>query len=238
LVGFCSFSSLGVRVRRGSGRDNLGHISVWGRHSRIFTQHAGLSLDYWLGFARVWQTRLGGWFSHRGCPVGFVVDEKGSIGYLKLSAEVTRGDYLQGTFTAAVPTFGSTMCLRWIPVGSTVNTVGTVGRAPGVGVKILRHRGNFTECRLPSRKTQWLNSGTLCRFGYQGNNQVRHLLYQKAGQLFWLGCRPRVRGTAMNPIDHPHGGGQGKTSGGRPGVTPWGRLTKGAKTVIKRSSKI
>jgi large subunit ribosomal protein L2 len=193
-----------------------------------------LVLDYWLGFVRVWQTCLAGWFAHRGCPTGLVVDESGSIGFLKLSLGVTRGMYIHATTGATLPKLGSTLCLRWVPVGTLVNSVGTVGRAPGVAVKVLRHRNNFTECRLPSRKTCWISSLTLCRVGQQGNDKVKYLSYKKAGQNFWLGNRPSVRGVAMNPIDHPHGGGQGKTSGGRPGVTPWGRLTKGARTVLKK----
>jgi len=227
-------TNLAARRQRGSGRNHTGAISVWGRHSRTITQPTGaLVLDYWFGFVRVWQTRLNGWFNHRGSHIGFVVDEKGMLGYLRVSAEVNRGDYVQATLKPCLPRVGSTLPLRWVPVGTEVNSVSFYGRASGVGLKVLRHRNNFTECRLPSKKTCWLNSRTFCRVGCQGNSLVRHLVYRSAGQSFWLGNKPRVRGVAMNPIDHPHGGGQGKTSGGRPAVTPWGRLTKGAKTVCK-----
>ena len=130
-----------------------------------------------------------------------------------------------------IPTHpGDQTLLRWIPVGTRVAGPDGVGTAPGVSLHLLRHRDGFSECRYPSGEHHWLPSDTVVGVGPVGDPLRKHLKLLTAGDTHHRGGRPRVRGVAMNPVDHPHGGGQGKTSGGRPGTTPWGRLTKGWKT--------
>jgi large subunit ribosomal protein L2 len=121
---------------------------------------------------------------------------------------------------------GVTLPVRWAPVGGSVGRVGWAARtAPA---RVLRHRGDRVELRLASRRSVWIAGGVTCVAGHAGRSPRRPT--GSAGASFRAGRRPRVRGVAMNPVDHPHGGGQGKTSGGRPGVTPWGRLTRGRPT--------
>jgi ribosomal protein L2 len=123
---------------------------------------------------------------------------------------------------------GVTLPLRWIPVGTRVSEVAWAGRAAGAALQILRHRSGRAQLRLPSRRSIWVDDGSLAVVGaVPGRGRSRSW---RAGDTYHRGGRPRVRGVAMNPVDHPHGGGQGKTSGGRPGVTPWGRLTRGVPT--------
>lgn len=128
---------------------------------------------------------------------------------------------------------GNTMPLRFIPVGSRVFNVSGIARACGNSIQILRHKRDLTLCRLPSREIKWLSTYVLSTVGVVSNISSKFYNFYKAGQRRWMGRRPSVRGVAMNPIDHPHGGGQGKTAGGRPSVSPFARLTKGFRTVRK-----
>lgn len=104
----------------------------------------------------------------------------------------------------------------------------------GTGAQILRHRANLTQLRLPSRKEIWVNSWLTGLIGLNLHSKSKHQRLNKAGDLKFIGRRPVVRGVAMNPVDHPHGGGQGKTSGGQPAVSPWGQLCKGYRTKRKK----
>lgn len=219
-----------VRHQSRSGRNHTGRITLWGRRAthRWGTPSQG-GYPGW-GYARVWRTRATR-MSGRGVLQGYLVGSAGLAGWGTLSGGTRPGEYVLTTVEPTRVRPGLTTCLRWLPVGVTVGEVSFYARAAGTGMKILRHRNGFTECRLPSRQHKWINSDCFARVGRQGNPEAKFFTLDRAGQSFHRGHRPRTRGVAMNPVDHPHGGGQGKTSGGRPGVTPWGRLTKGYKTV-------
>lgn len=209
-----------TRVVRGSGRAHTGHTSVWGRTA--VTRPAGLVLPRtWWGTHRVWSTGA----------VTFLVGVGGLLWRAPTTVGVTPGGYITTgvTPTPAVP--GTATLLRWVPVGTRVSQLGWIARARGTSVLVLRHRAGLTECRLPSRISRWISSEWPTTVGARAEGAHKWGVATTAGDAVWAGHRPRVRGTAMNPIDHPHGGGQGKTAGGRPGVTPWGRLTKGYRTV-------
>jgi len=128
---------------------------------------------------------------------------------------------------------GNSMPLKFIPVGSRVFNVTDIAKSAGTSIQILRHKINLTLCKLPSGEIKWLSTYKLATVGVVSNSDSQFKELFKAGQSRWLGRRPVVRGVAMNPIDHPHGGGQGKTAGGRPSVSPYARLTKGYRTVRK-----
>lgn len=161
------------------------------------------------------------WRTHRGGHTG--VTRGGGVTHQPGPARP--GTYRVASWGPARVLPGTTLPLRWVPVGAEVGRAGWAGRS--APVKVLRHRAGRVECRLASRGTAWLAATVLCVVGHRG---VRPTGRATAGDSHRAGRRPTVRGVAMNPIDHPHGGGQGKTSGGRPGVTPWGRLTKGQPT--------
>ena len=132
---------------------------------------------------------------------------------------------------------GNTLPMRNIPVGTVIHNVEL---KPGSGGKIARSAGTFVQLvgkdqgyallRLSSGETRRVPGECLATIGAVSNPDQQNVKIGKAGRNRWMGWRPSVRGTAMNPIDHPHGGGEGRTKGGRHPVTPWGKPTKGAKT--------
>lgn len=132
-----------------------------------------------------------------------------------------------------------------IPLGSLVHSLelkpgkgAQLGRSAGSYLKLLQKntKTGLAKLRLPSKKEVVVPLSTMAILGVVSNSSHYSKVISKAGRSRWLGKRPSVRGVAMNPFDHPHGGGEGKTSGGRPSVTPWGRLTKGQPT--RKKSKV
>jgi len=119
--------------------------------------------------------------------------------------------------------------------GKLIKSAGTFGII--VRKMVLKNGREVSGIKLPSSRVIYISSNLMATIGKVSN--LRHYLCRKkkAGQNRWIGVRPSVRGVAMNPVDHPHGGGEGKSSGGRPSVSPWGKLTKGYKTVIFKKKK-
>jgi large subunit ribosomal protein L2 len=105
-----------------------------------------------------------------------------------------------------------------------------LGRAAGSSIQLMAKEGDRAILRLPSSEVRVVHVDCRAMIGQVGNTDQANQSIGKAGRTRWMGVRPTVRGVAMNPVDHPHGGGEGKTSGGRNPVTPWGKPTKGAKT--------
>ncbi|MFZ5788312.1 MAG: 50S ribosomal protein L2, partial [Acidobacteriota bacterium] len=107
---------------------------------------------------------------------------------------------------------------------------GQMARSAGVGAQLMAKEGKYVTLRLPSGEMRYVLATCWATVGQVGNVEHANVAIGKAGRTRWMGKRPHVRGTAMNPIDHPHGGGEGKTKGGRNPVSPWGQPTKGYKT--------
>jgi len=136
---------------------------------------------------------------------------------------------------------GNALPLRRIPLGSQVHNIemrpgkgGQIARSAGSFAQLMAKEGNHAVLRLPSGEVRRIHLDCVATLGQVGNLEHENQQSGKAGRSRWLGRRPKVRGVAMNPIDHPHGGGEGKSSGGRHPVTPWGVPTKGYKTRRKR----
>ncbi|MEX2204688.1 MAG: 50S ribosomal protein L2 [Myxococcota bacterium] len=132
---------------------------------------------------------------------------------------------------------GNTLPLRAIPTGSLVHNIelkpgkgGQLVRSAGMGAQLMACDANYAQLKLPSGETRMVLATCLATIGQVGNAEHENVAVGKAGRSRWLGIRPNVRGVAMNPVDHPHGGGEGRTSGGRHPVSPWGQPTKGHKT--------
>lgn len=132
---------------------------------------------------------------------------------------------------------GNCLALAKMPLGTVVHNVemipgkgGKMVRSAGGGCQLLAKEGRFVVLRLPSGEMRRVLSECRATIGTVGNEEHGNINVGKAGRTRWLGRRPKVRGVAMNPVDHPHGGGEGKTSGGRNPVSPWGVPTKGYKT--------
>ena len=137
---------------------------------------------------------------------------------------------------------GNVLPLRNIPIGTTVCCVemkplkgAQLGRSAGCAIQLMAKEGERATLRMPSSEVRYVHIDCRAMIGQVGNLDWSNQNIGKAGRTRWMGRRPHVRGVAMNPVDHPHGGGEGKTSGGRNPVTPWGKPTKGYKTRKKRS---
>jgi large subunit ribosomal protein L2 len=111
-----------------------------------------------------------------------------------------------------------------------------MARSAGTSAGIVAKEGEYVTVRLPSGEMRLVHGRCYATIGELGNKDHMNVRLGKAGRSRWQGKRPKVRGTAMNPVDHPHGGGEGKAKGGRHPVTPWGQPTKGYKTRKKRST--
>ena len=137
---------------------------------------------------------------------------------------------------------GNAMPLFEVPLGTTVHNVelkigrgGQLARSAGTGVQVVAKEGNYVTLRLRSTEMRMVRGECLATVGEVSNPEHELLSVGKAGKTRWLGRRPRVRGVAMNPVDHPLGGGEGKTSGGRPPTSPWGKV-EGRKTRHKKKA--
>ena len=172
--------------------------------------------------------------------IALIKYEDGEVSYILAPQRLSAGDQVvSGEKVDVKP--GNAMPLRSIPVGTIVHNL---EMKPGKGGQIARSAGSFAQLvgreqayaiiRLGSGEQRLIHSDCMATIGAVSNSDHSNVKLAKAGRNRWLGKRPSVRGVAMNPVDHPHGGGEGKTSGGRHPVTPWGKSTKGKRT---RSNK-
>jgi len=149
---------------------------------------------------------------------------------------------------------GNALPLNEIPLGSTVHNVelkvgkgGQLGRSAGSAIQLMAKENEMAQLKMPSGEVRVVSVNCMATYGEVGNAEHENISLGKAGRTRWLGKRPHVRGVAMNPVDHPMGGGEGKTSGGGHPVSPWGQKAKGLKTrkhkkesnryIIKRRKK-
>lgn len=153
---------------------------------------------------------------------------------LKVGQKVIASEKVENEVGNAAP-------IGTLPIGANVHNVeltlgrgGQLARSAGAFAIISGHDGEYTIIKLPSGETRKVHNRCIATLGVVGNHEYNLVSIGKAGRSRWLGLRPRVRGVAMNPVDHPLGGGEGRTSGGRHPVTPWGKQTRGKKTRNKR----
>jgi large subunit ribosomal protein L2 len=132
---------------------------------------------------------------------------------------------------------GNSLPLKEMPLGSFIHNVemkpgkgGQIGRSAGTAIQLLAKEGNYAQLKMPSGEVRMIRLECMATYGSVGNAEQENIDLGKAGRTRWLGKRPHVRGVAMNPVDHPMGGGEGKTSGGGHPVSPWGQKAKGLKT--------
>jgi large subunit ribosomal protein L2 len=177
---------------------------------------------------------------NRSANIALVLYADGERRYILAPKGLKAGDSIQSGQDADIQV-GNALPMRNIPVGSTVHNIelkpgkgGQVARSAGAYAQIVARDGAYVTLRLRSGEMRKVLAEGRATLGEVGNSE--HMLRQlgKAGAKRWRGVRPTVRGVAMNPVDHPHGGGEGRTSGGRHPVSPWGVPTKGKKT---RSNK-
>jgi large subunit ribosomal protein L2 len=168
--------------------------------------------------------------------IALVRYEDGEMSYILAPQRLAVGDIvISGESVDIRP--GNTAPLKNIPVGTIVHNVemkagkgGQIARAGGGYVQLVGKDQGYAQLRLASGELRMVRAECLATIGAVSNPDQANIKLGKAGRKRWLGKRPSVRGVAMNPIDHPHGGGEGRTSGGRHPVTPWGKPTKGKRT--------
>jgi large subunit ribosomal protein L2 len=173
---------------------------------------------------------------NRTANIALLLYSDGERRYIVSPNNLKNGDVVQSGDNVPIK-IGNSLPLRRIPIGANIHCVelkpgkgAQLARSAGVSVQLLAKEGGYALLKLKSGETRKVLVDCRATIGEIGNNDHNLRSYGKAGAKRWLGIRPTVRGVAMNPVDHPHGGGEGKTSGGRHPVTPWGVPTKGYKT--------
>jgi large subunit ribosomal protein L2 len=154
---------------------------------------------------------------------------------LAVGAEIVAGREVE-------PLLGNSLPLERVPIGVEIHNIelqpgrgAQLVRGAGLGAQLMSREGGFAQVKLPSGEIRLLDVRCMATIGQVGNADHGSVSYGKAGRKRWLGIRPTVRGVAMNPVDHPMGGGEGRTSGGGHPVSPWSKLSKGGKTRGKRN---
>lgn len=182
---------------------------------------------------------------NRSARIALMVYADGEKRYILSPDGLSSGDILMSGATAEIR-IGNSLPLSKIPVGTMVHSIemkpgkgAQIARSAGTACQIMAREGNMVSLKLPSSEIRIINENCMATIGQVGNLDHSNEFLGKAGKSRWMGKRPKVRGVVMNPHDHPHGGGEGKSSGGRHPVTPWGVPTKGYKTrkVNKQSDK-
>ena len=173
---------------------------------------------------------------NRTCRIALLHYLDGTKAYILAPKGLEVGQHVESGQRADIKP-GNALPLRYVPVGTVVHNVemrpgqgGRIARSAGVSVQLVAKEGEFATLRLPSTEMRRVLIDCRATVGQIGNTSHANEVGGKAGRSRWMGIRPHNRGVVMNPVDHPHGGGEGKTSGGRHPVSPWGQPTKGYKT--------
>jgi large subunit ribosomal protein L2 len=220
---------------RGSGRNNQGRVTAWqrgGGHKRRYRK-----IDFRRDKPGVPAVVAAIEYDpNRSARLALLHYRDGEKRYILAPDGVRVGDELMSGPGAELRT-GNALPLGSIPLGSMVHAVelkpgagAQLVRAAGGAAQLMAREGKLATLRLPSGEMRYVQIACLATLGQVGNLEHENVSIGKAGRTRWLGKRPHTRGVAMNPIDHPMGGGEGKSSGGRHPCTPWGKPTKGAKT--------
>jgi len=228
-------------LTKSGGRNNMGRITArrrGGGHKRSYRM-----VDF---KRRKWDvegtvTRLE-YDPNRTSFIALIDYADGEQAYILAPQRLSVGDKIIASEKADVKP-GNAMPLYSVPIGSIVHNVemkpgkgGQIARSAGAYVQVVGRDRNYVLVRLSSGEQRLVRSDCMATIGAVSNPDHQNVKLSKAGRNRWLGKRPSVRGVAMNPVDHPHGGGEGRTSGGRHPVTPWGKPTKGKRTRSNKST--
>lgn len=221
------------------GRNNMGRITArrrGGGHKRLYrvVDFKRNKVDISATIERI------EYDPNRSAYIALLRYEDGEQSYILAPQRVAVGDkVISGDQVDVKP--GNAMPLANTPIGTIVHNVemklgkgGQIARAAGTYVQLVGRDSGYAILRLTSGETRMVRAECMATVGAVSNPDNANIKLGKAGRKRWLGKRPSVRGVAMNPVDHPHGGGEGRTSGGRHPVTPWGKPTKGKRTRSNR----
>lgn len=231
---------LTVGLRKSGGRNNTGRITmrrIGGGHKRLYRE---------IDFLRN-KDGIPGRISaleydpNRSARIALVVYADGEKRYIVAPKGLNVGDAISSGPQAPIRV-GNALPLSAIPMGTTVHSVeleagrgAVIGRSAGAAIQLIAREMGFATLRLPSGEIRKVHDRCRAVIGSVGNEEHENLSVGKAGRSRWLGKRPKVRGVVMNPVDHPHGGGEGKSPQGNPHpVSPWGVPSKGYKTRSKK----
>jgi len=222
-------------LRKSGGRNNAGRITVRWRGGGAKRRYR--IVDFKRGKTEQTATveRLE-YDPNRTAFIALIRYEDGEQAYILAPQRLKAGDkVVSGEKVDVKP--GNTMPMKNIPIGTIIHNVemklgkgGQLARAAGTYAQLVGRDAGYALLRLSSGEVRMVRAECRATIGAVSNPDQQNIVIGKAGRNRWLGHRPSVRGVAMNPIDHPHGGGEGRTSGGRHPVTPWGKPTKGKKT--------
>ncbi|MEI7811432.1 MAG: 50S ribosomal protein L2 [Ignavibacteria bacterium] len=232
--------SLTSSLSKSGGRNNLGHITarhIGGGHKRQY-RIIDFKRDKHGIPAKVFAIEYDPNRTSRIALLHYSDGEKRYIiapDGLKVGETITSG-------TGSEIKIGNALRIKDMPLGSFLHNVelkpgkgGQLGRSAGCSVQLVAKEGKYAQLRLPSGEVRMVNVECMSTYGTVGNTNHENISIGKAGRNRWLGIRSYVRGVAMNPVDHPMGGGEGKTSGGGHPVSPWGKPAKGYKTRKKKN---
>ena len=229
------FKSLLEHQSRKSGRNNQGRITVRHRGGGHKQRYRIMDFKRTMDGIPAKVERIE-YDPNRTANIALLLYENGQRAYIIAPKSVVVGSVLKSGPEAPIQA-GNCLPLRNIPVGSVVHCVemkpgkgAQLGRSAGSAIQYVAKENNYATLRLRSGEMRKVPVGCRATLGEVGNGEHSLRSYGKAGAKRWLGIRPTVRGVAMNPVDHPHGGGEGRSSGGRHPVSPWGVPTKGHKT--------
>ena len=217
------------------GRNNMGRITAR-NHGGGHKQKYRLIDFYRKKFDVIGNVERLEYDPNRSCHIMLVKFEDGEHSYYLAPQKIKVGDKILNGSNAEIKV-GNTLPLKDIPVGIAIHNVelqvgggGKIARAAGSSVTISGSDGNYSIIKMTSGEVRKIDSRCLATIGVLSNPDQKNISIGKAGRSRWLGKRPHTRGVAMNPVDHPHGGGEGKTAGGRHPVSPSGVSAKGLKT--------
>jgi large subunit ribosomal protein L2 len=227
--------SLTEGLRGNGGRNNLGRVTA--RHRGGGHKQRYRVIDFKRSKVDVPATveRLE-YDPNRTAFIALIRYDDGELAYILAPQRLAPGDRVVAGAQADIKP-GNALPMQNIPVGTILHNVemkrgkgGQIARSAGTFVQLIGKDQGFAQLRLSSGELRMVRAECMATIGAVSNPDQQNVKIGKAGRNRWLGWRPSVRGVAMNPIDHPHGGGEGKTSGGRHPVTPWGKPTKGKRT--------
>jgi large subunit ribosomal protein L2 len=231
------------KQNRGSGRNNQGRVTM--RHKGGGHKQHYRVIDFRRDKDGIQATveRLD-YDPNRSAHLALLLYADGERRYIIAPKGLTAGTQLVSGAEAPIKP-GNTLPLRSVPVGTTVHCIemlpgkgAQLARSAGTSAQLLAREGSYAQLRLRSGEIRKVHVDCRATIGEVGNEEHNLESIGKAGRKRWRGVRPTVRGVAMNPIDHPHGGGEGRTSAGQPPVSPWGVQTKGFKTRRNKRTQV
>jgi large subunit ribosomal protein L2 len=238
------YKPLLTHLPKSGGRDNRGHLSMrhrGGGHKKMYRL---------LDFKRD-KLDIGGivetieYDPNRSSFISLIRYKDGERRYILAPVDLRVGQAIVSSDAVVDILPGNSTLLRNIPLGTVIHNIelkkhkgGQIVRTAGSGAQILAKEGDYAQVRLPSSEIRKIHLDCRATIGQVGNLDHQNISVGKAGRTRWMGWKPHVRGTAMNPIDHPHGGGEGRSKGGRHPVSPEGIPTKGYKTRSNKRTKV